>query len=355
MPDDTKVYVPIDGIGNSTNNIVNIVDTASNTVVGTVTVGTNPIVVAVEKQTIPPATSVTFNDRTSNTPLNGTYAGMDWGTGAWDVDGPIATNTTNSISFHSNSVTGGTFSFASPSVLLSTGIYSNSNQTALITLSCSGNAPVSMQVPPNTTTALTTNWISPCTTVTVTSSNSWNTNLDNLVYSSSQNPGVTPNPTPTPPPGPTGGYTSQGALLDTGDANYMNGTKFTTNAIGGIATSMSVFVGNVDSGTHNKYQMAIYTDKSGQPGTLVSKTVAGTLIPLSWNTLPITATLTANSTYWLMYNTNATTSTNYLNNMYFDSGAANIAAYAARTYGTWPTNFPTATLTNTNFSLYVSY
>ena len=191
--------------------------------------------------------------------------------------------------------------------------------------------------------------------MTVTSSNGWNTNLDNLVYSSIQNPGVTPNPTPTPPPGTTGGYTTQGALLDTGDANYMNGIKFTTNGTGGAATSMSVFVGNVDSGTHNKYQMAIYTDNSGNPGTLVAKTATGTLTPLSWNTLPISATLSANTTYWLMYNTNATSSTNYLNNMYFDTGASGVAAYASRNYGTWPTTFPTATLNNTLFSIYVSY
>lgn len=305
--------------------------------------------------TVVPTTKVTFDDINPTHPLNGAYAGINWGTGVWDVDGPIRTDTTNSASFHTATQTSGTFSFNTPSILLSTGVESNSNQTALITLSCSGNNPVSISVAPNSTATLTTNWITPCTTVTVTSSNSWNTNLDNLVYSSIQNPGVTPNPPPTPPPGPTGGYTNQGALLDTGDAGYMNGSKFTTNSSGGVATSMSVFVGNVDTGSHNQYQMAIYTDNNGTPGILVAKTNTGTLSPITWNTLPITATLQPNTTYWLMYNTNASTSTNYLNNMYFDTGAQNIAAWAKHSFSSWPTNFPTATLDTTQFSLYVSY
>lgn len=346
LPDDSKVYVPIDNT-----NTTSVIDTASNTVTASVIVGTNPVVAAVEKPT-PPVTTVTFDDRSANTPLNGSYAGINWGIGVWDID---PTNTTNSISFHTSSVTSGTFSFSSPSVLLSTQIYSNSNQTALITLSCSGNNPVSLSVAPNSTAILTTNWVTPCTTVTATSSNSWNTNLDNLVYSSIQNPGVTPNPTPTPPPGTTGGYTTQGALLDTGDAGYMNGSKFTTNHTGGTATSMSVFVGNVDAGNNNKYQMAIYSDNAGNPGTLRAKTATGMLTPLSWNSLPITATLSANTTYWLMYNTNATTSTNYLNNMYFETDTQGIAAWARQSFGTWPTTFPTPTLDTTKFSLYVTY
>ncbi len=299
-----------------------------------------------------PTMTVTFNDRTANTQLNGTYSGINWGTNVWDVDGAIATDNTNSISFHSSNVTSGTFSFVSPEVLESSQIYSNSNVTAMVTLSCNGNPPVSAQVAPNSLATLVTNWNVPCTTVTVTSSNSWNTNLDNLVYASSST--ATPLPTPTPIPN-TLGYTNKGALLDTGDSGYMNGTKFTMGGTNKTTTNMSVFVGNVDTGSHNQYQMAIYTDNNGQPKTLVASTQTGTLTPLSWNTLPITASLNANTTYWLMYNTNGTASTDYLNNMYFNPGSTGVAAWAKRAFGSWPANFPSATLDSTIFSIYVHF
>ena len=295
----------------------------------------------------------TFDDHGANTILNGTYAGITWGTNAWDVDGPIATDATNSISFNSATVTGEPFSFTSPQVLLSAQVYSNSNTTAMITLSCAGNPTVDATVAPNAATTLTTDWQTPCTTVTVTSSNSWNTNLDNLVYSSI--PDSTLPPTPPPPPANTYGYTTQGAQLDTGDAGYMNGSKFTTSSSSRTAQSISVFVGNVDSGSHNQYQVAIYTNNSGVPGTLVAQSGTGTLVPLSWNTLSISASLQPNTTYWLMYNTNATSSTNYLNNLYFDSGSLGIAAWGKHAFGSWPTKFPSATLSNTEFSMYVTY
>jgi PKD domain/Kelch motif len=302
--------------------------------------------------TVIPTTTVTFNDHSANQALNGTYASIGWGTGDWDVDGPIATDSTNSISFHTSTVTGEPFSFAGPEVLLSTQVYSNSPTTAMITLSCAGNPTVDAVVAPGTVTTLTTDWQTPCTTVTVTSSNSWNTNLDNLVYSSI--PNSTLPPTPPPPPANTYGYTTQGAQLDTGDATYMNGSKFTTGASASIAQSMSVFVGNVESGSHNQYQVAIYTDSSGVPGTFVAQSASGTLTPLSWNTLSISASLQPNTTYWLMYNTNATSSTNYLNNLYFDPGSQGVAAWAKHSFGSWPFKFPTATLDTTQFSMYVT-
>jgi hypothetical protein len=303
--------------------------------------------------TVIPTTTVTFDDRSGNTVLNGTYAGITWGANIWDVDGPLAADSTNSISFHSSTVTGEAFSFVTPQVLLSTQIVSNSNITAMVTLSCVGNPTVDAQVAPGAIATLTTYWQKPCTTVTVTSSNSWNANLDNLIYSSI--PNSTPAPNQPPPPSNVLGYPIQGALLDTGDAGYMNGSKFTTSTAGGTVKSMSAFVGNVDTGSHNQYQMAIYTDTNGKPGTLVAKTATGILTPLSWNTLPITATLSANTIYWLMYNTNASTNTNYLNNLYFDTSTTGSAVWAKHAFGSWPTTFPSPTLDTTEFSIYVSF
>jgi hypothetical protein len=269
----------------------------------------------------------------------------------WDVDAAIPTDNTQSASFHTN-INTGTFTFSTPQVLVSTGVYSNGSSTALLTLSCSGNPNVSIQVAPNTHVTLTTNWNVPCSTVTVTSSNGWNTNLDNIGYAASSN--ATPTPTPTPS-GHILGYNSVGSHIDTGDTGYMNGSKFTTGGTGGTATSMSVFVGNIDNATHSQYQMAIYTNNGGVPGTKVATTSTGNLTALSWNTLPITATLNANTTYWLMYDTNSRVPQD-LNNIYFDTAVSGSGAYAQKAFNApWPNTFPAATADTTKFSIYVTY
>ncbi len=150
------------------------------------------------------------------------------------------------------------------------------------------------------------------------------------------------------------GYNQQGDHKDTGDANNMNGTKFTVGSVGGSAVSMSAYVGDVDSAPNNQYQLSIYTVKSnGKPGTLVAQTNTGTLTANSWNTLPITANLSPNTQYWLMYNTNSTKSG--LNELYYVNAEQGIGAYGAQTFGIWPNTFPSPTLTNTEFSLTLTY
>ena len=57
---------------------------------------------------------------------------------------------------------------------------------------------------------------------------------------------------------------------------------------------MSVYVGAVDSLVANRqYQLAVYTDVAGRPGTRVAFSATGTLVPNAWNTLTINATLLA--------------------------------------------------------------
>jgi hypothetical protein len=187
--------------------------------------------------------------------------------------------------------------------------------------------------------------------VAVTSSNSWNTNLDNIVYGAASS--VTPTPTPTP----TGlilGNSEIGSQIDTGDSGHMNGSKFTTGSVGGTTQSMSVFVGNIDIAARSSYQMAIYSDNNGVPGTLVAHTSTGTLHALSWNTLPISANLIPNTTYWLMYNTNGRNSA--VNNMYYNTGVSGAGAWKIQNnFGSWPSNFGSSTADSTIFSMYVSF
>ena len=119
---------------------------------------------------------------------------------------------------------------------------------------------------------------------------------------------------------------------------------------------MSVYVGAIDSVVANRqYQLAIYRDNAGRPGTLVAASATGTLLPNAWNTLPINATLLAGTKYWLMFNTNGRTGA--VNNMRHDTGAAGQGAYSTASvpFGTWPAAFPAATTTNFVFSLFATF
>jgi len=150
------------------------------------------------------------------------------------------------------------------------------------------------------------------------------------------------------------GVTTIGTLEDWGDRNYLTGSKVTTTAAGRIA-SMSVYVGDVDSlSARRLYQVGVYTDNGGRPGTLVAVSPTGTLAGYSWNTVSISASLLANTRYWLIFNTNGRTAD--VNNMYYAPAGTGRGAYSALpvVFGTWPATFPAATMTNYAFSLYAT-
>src|SRR5204863_7202672 len=94
---------------------------------------------------------------------------------------------------------------------------------------------------------------------------------------------------------PTIGVTTIGSLEDWGDRNYLTGSKVTTTAAGRIA-SMSVYVGDLDSlPERREYQVAVYTDNGGRPGTLVAVSPTGTLAGYSWHTVSISASTLAHT------------------------------------------------------------
>jgi hypothetical protein len=139
--------------------------------------------------------------------------------------------------------------------------------------------------------------------------------------------------------------------MDSGDANEINGTRFTMGQFGGTATSMSVYVGTVAAAPANQYQLAIYADTNGTPSTLVASSASGTLTANAWNTLPINASLSANTSYWLVYNTNGPP----LNNMKFNAGGSAAWTGSAVSFGSWPATFPSPVFGSQTFSIYVSY
>lgn len=150
------------------------------------------------------------------------------------------------------------------------------------------------------------------------------------------------------------GYPTPGDFEDSHNRNVMNGTKFTVGPVGGTVESISAYVGDIDTSPNNEYQMAIYTTKAnGKPGTKIAETTVGTLTANSWNTLPITASFSPLTSYWLMYNTNA--SSDDVNNLYITTSEQNIGAYYAQNFGAWPLSFPNnPTMTNQLFSMYVN-
>jgi hypothetical protein len=139
---------------------------------------------------------------------------------------------------------------------------------------------------------------------------------------------------------------------DSSDSNYITGSRIVTAAAPMPVTSISVYVTNTDSAPRNQYALAIYTDSGGTPGSLVAQTANGTLTANAWNTLPITATLSANTPYWLVYNANG--GSEGVDNMVYNNDPSNVGAYVTQTFGTWPSTIGGVTLAGQRYSIYVS-
>ena len=118
---------------------------------------------------------------------------------------------------------------------------------------------------------------------------------------------------------------------------------------------MSVYVASpISAAPNNQYQLAIYSDSSGSPGSLIASSQSATLTGNAWNTVSISANLLANTSYWLAYNTNALNSSN--NNFKYDSGSAGQTVWRAQAFGSWPSTFGTpAGNSATKTSIYAAY
>ena len=151
----------------------------------------------------------------------------------------------------------------------------------------------------------------------------------------------------------TFGNTAVGSLTDSSDANWLNGSRFTTGSSGGTLTSISVNVGQAGTSPNNQFQAGLYSDVNGSPGALLARSVSGTLVGNTWNTVPISATIAANTAYWLIYNANGSSSTR--NNMRYSDGGSSAYTNNGVTFGTWPASFGSATTVGVTFSIYATY
>ncbi len=324
------------------------------------------------------ALTISFDDATlvgQDRPLNGIYPAdaVDWGINQWYLSAPWQQFATKSIGFNGAGPTSARFSLVSPRTVLAIDAYNGGSTASVVTLSCAGNPPVSATVLGSAAPiTLVTRWVNYCASATVDSTNGWNTNFDNLVIGAPAAPAtgvptasptptlaLTPSPTATPSAGLINGRlgnTNIGATIDSGDSNNLNGSRVTTAQQPITVRSMSVFVAGLDSSiTNRSYQVAIYADNNGRPGTLVASSATGTLTANSWNTLPISVNLAANTSYWLMYNTNGRTAA--VNNMRRDNATSGTGAYSASTvaFGTWPSSFGTSVVGVWSWSIYLTY
>ena len=132
----------------------------------------------------PSPQTVTFDDLPNpDRVLSGQYpAGViDWGTNAWWLSGPWGRFTTQSVSFNGASPTSASFTFISPRRVVQVDAYNGGGATSTISLSCSGQSTVTTTLAAGQLATIATGWTAACSTVTVSSSNGWDTNFDNLV------------------------------------------------------------------------------------------------------------------------------------------------------------------------------
>ncbi|HEV7951940.1 MAG TPA: hypothetical protein VGO98_01050, partial [Candidatus Saccharimonadales bacterium] len=96
-----------------------------------------------------------------------------------------------------------------------------------------------------------------------------------------------------------GNRTFNELTLEADSTNRKFYSSYTTGSTAGAADKISVYIASsIDSSPDNKFKMAIYTGTAVTPTTLVATSTEGTLT-LGWNSVPISATLSPNTTYWL--------------------------------------------------------
>ncbi|OAI41820.1 hypothetical protein AYO38_03460 [bacterium SCGC AG-212-C10] len=131
--------------------------------------------------TVGGTTKITFDTASGqNRTLSGMFptAVIDWGTNTWFLSAPWGPHKSKSISFNGNAQSQ-TFTFVTPKILQS--FVAGGTSSSIISVSCTGNPTVLKMIPLGKLTTITTGWKVPCKTVTIGSTNGWDTNFDDVV------------------------------------------------------------------------------------------------------------------------------------------------------------------------------
>jgi hypothetical protein len=129
------------------------------------------------------ATTVTFDDRSGqNQALNGQYPTgvIDWGSNAWWHSGPYGAFSTKSVSFTAGR-TSASITLPTARRLVSLQAYNGGGAGTTITLSCSGQPNRQTTLAAGQQATVTTGWSGTCASVTIASTNGWDTNFDTFV------------------------------------------------------------------------------------------------------------------------------------------------------------------------------
>lgn len=134
----------------------------------------------------PPGEAViNFDDRADpDRALSGQYPSgvVDWGNNQWYLSGPWGSFSTNSVSFLNPNDTDATFTFLVPRRLISVDAYNGGSSATTVTLSCAANPTKQVTLAAGQFGTIATDWGPTCQTVTISSSNGWDTNFDNFAH-----------------------------------------------------------------------------------------------------------------------------------------------------------------------------
>jgi hypothetical protein len=142
------------------------------------------------------------------------------------------------------------------------------------------------------------------------------------------------------------GYATVATNAASGNSEWLEAQKFTTTSAGGTLHSISVYFGSADSAPNNKFAAALYSDSGAAcnggvalascPATMITSSADTTVTSFGWDTAALSASLSPNTSYWLVMNTYA--SAGNLNNTYADPNPAyDYASDSGVPLDTWPT------------------
>jgi hypothetical protein len=151
---------------------------------------------------------------------------------------------------------------------------------------------------------------------------------------------------------PTFGYTTVGASTDGTGEDVETCTSTMTSDSGAQVTSITWY-NYTDSGTAN-FGLALYSDNSGSPNSLLGTTATGSVTTTAqWRTLNFASPISVspNTVYWLSYAASSLTRYRY------DSGATHEhAADTSHAYPTFPDPFNPSPIWDTEkVSIYATY
>src|SRR5262245_48026747 len=138
--------------------------------------------------------TINFNDLPNpNRTLNGQYPTgvINWGTNQWYLSGPYGSFSTLSIGFNGGGPTSAPFTFVTPRRLLQIDAYNGGNTASTVSLTCAGQTTKQQAVAARQLATISTGWSGTCTSVTIGSTNGWDTNFDNLVIDDGNAPAIT--------------------------------------------------------------------------------------------------------------------------------------------------------------------